>query len=468
MKRRDFVRLGGLGAVLPLGQSVFAAGSDNISSASSNAVVEPERQTPVAGRADVVVCGGGPAGTAAAVAAARLGMKTLLLETHGCLGGIWTAGLLAYILDANNKAGVMREILERIAKAETAASASAAEPRTCCDPETVKIALEQMCEEAGVEVQYHTRVCGAVVDRDKENRLTHAIVESKSGRQALVGKAFIDCTGDGDLGALAGCDVRFGHPETGLCQPMSMICLVTGLMPDEVKDFYGGAGGWAGPKDRLRAEMERGGHSPSYAKPSLFPVRDDLFILMANHEYGVKGTDVRDVTAATLRARRELHHLINGLRSLGGVWKNIRIAATAEQIGVREGRRLAGLHELSADDLREGRRHGDAVCRTTFPIDVHATDPKREKGIEQAAFRAKPYDIPLRSLIARDVRGLMMAGRCISGDFIAHSSYRVTGNAAAMGEAAGIASALAVRAGRLPQEVPWEEIKEKLPSLPES
>ena len=141
------------------------------------------------------------------------------------------------------------------------------------------------------------------------------------------------------------------------------------------------------------------------------------------------------------------------------MWKNIRIVATAEQIGVREGRRLAGLYELNADDLREGRTHADAVCRVTFPIDVHATNPQKEKGIEKSTFRAKPYDIPLRALIARDVRGLLMAGRCISGDFIAHSSYRVTGNAAAMGQAAGAAAALAVRSGRLPEDVPWEDLK---------
>lgn len=461
MKRRDFVRLGGLGAVLPLGRSILAAGDK--APAHPGTVLEPARETPVAAEADVVVCGGGPAGIAAAVAAARLGAKTLLLETHGCLGGIWTAGLLAYMLDTKNKGGMMLEILQRIAKAETAASASPKEPSTCCDPEIVKLVLEEMAAEAGVQVQYHTRVCAAVVDRTRANRLTHAIAESKSGRQAFAGKVFVDCTGDGDLGALAGCQHRFGHPETGLCQPMSMICLVTGLVPEEIKDYYRGEkDDWAGPKDRLRLQMEQGGHSPSYAKPSLFPVRDDLFILMANHEYGVKGTDVRDVTAATLRARRELHQLINGLRSLGGVWKNIRITATAEQIGVREGRRLAGLYEVSEDDLREGRRHTDAVCRTTFGIDVHATNPQKEKGIEKAGFRAKPYDIPLRALIAKDVQGLMMAGRCISGDFIAHSSYRVTGNAVAMGEAAGATAAVAAGSNRLPPEVPWEELKDRL------
>jgi len=464
MKRRDFVKFGGLSALLPAAQSAMAA--EGNAAADPTTILEPARQTPIVGQADVVVCGGGPAGVAAAVAAARQGAKTLLLEAHGCLGGIWTAGLLAFILDAQNKGGLMREILQRIARAESAACDAPRSPSTSCDPEAVKIALEDLCAEAGVRVQYHSRICAAAVDRSRQNRVTHAIAESKSGREAFAGKMFVDCTGDGDLGALAGCAYRFGHPETGLCQPMSLICLLTGLVPAEVKDFWrSNPRDWAGPKDRLRAQMEKGGHSPSYARPSLFPIRDDLFMLMANHEYGVKGTDVRDVTAATLRARRELHNLINGLRSLGGVWKNIRIVATAEQIGVREGRRLAGLYEVTADDLREGRRHTDAVCRTTFPIDVHATNPKKEKGIEKPSFRAQPYDIPLRALIARDVRGLLMAGRSISGDFIAHSSYRVTGNAVAMGEAAGVAAALAAASSRLPQEVPWEELKGKVPSI---
>jgi hypothetical protein len=297
--------------------------------------------------------------------------------------------------------------------------------------------------------------------KDSQGRLTHVITESKSGREAFVGKVFVDCTGDGDLGALAGCGCDFGHPETGRAQPMSLLALVTGIRADEVAAFFrdDDRSDWAKPKDALRAEMERGGHSPSYAKPTFFRIRDDLFALMANHEYDGRGTSAKDVTQATLRARAELHALINGLRSLGGVWKNVRIVATGSQIGVREGRRLHGLYTVSTEDLRVGREHKDAVCQVTFPVDVHATDSRKEKGIEKAGFRAKPYDIPVRALIARDVTGLMMAGRCISGDFFAHSSYRVTGNAVAMGEAAGKVAAVAAATKRLPQEVNMDEWK---------
>ncbi len=452
MKRRDFLRWGGLGAVVSLAPREESARSVD------RVVCEPARDVPIAGDGDVVVCGAGPAGVAAAVAAARKGARTRLLEVNGCLGGIWTAGLLSWILDYKNKSGLMAEIWDRIEKRGSRAFTKSGNATNAYDPEVMKIVLEEMCAEANVEIQLHTRVCAAVRNADK--RLTHVITESKSGREAFAGKIFVDCTGDGDLAAQAGCGFDMGHPETGDTQPFSLMAIISGVTPEGIDGFFrdDDSKDWAGPKDRLKAEMEKGGHSPSYAKPTIFRLRDDLFALMANHEYGVKGTHAHDVTAATLRARKELHALIDGLRSLGGAWKNVHIVATAEQIGVREGRRIHGLYTVNTDDLREGRTQKDAVCRTTFGIDVHSTDPKKEKGIEKTGLRAKPYDIPLRSLIAKDVKGLMMAGRCISGDFIAHSSYRVTGNAVAMGEAAGKTAAVAAKSGRLPSVVDISEI----------
>jgi hypothetical protein len=202
--------------------------------------------------------------------------------------------------------------------------------------------------------------------------------------------------------------------------------------------------------------------SPSYASPTLFCIAPDLYCMMANHQYGVAGTDAADLTKATLEGRAEVHKLIGALRGLGEPWKQARIVATAEHIGVREGRRVRGLYTITAKDLAEGARHDDAVCRCAFPVDVHSTDPRKHKGIPSQGVRAKPYDIPYRALIAKDVKGLLMAGRCISGDFLAHSSYRVTGDAAAMGQAAGTAAALAAKSTRLPQDVPWAEIRKAM------
>jgi hypothetical protein len=188
---------------------------------------------------------------------------------------------------------------------------------------------------------------------------------------------------------------------------------------------------------------------------------------MMNHEYGIKPYDAAQVTEATVRARGELNRIVNGLRKLGGPWEGIQLAATAEQIGVRDGRRIRGRYVVGKNDLITGARQDDAVVRATFPVDIHAISAEHNKtaAYTSAGIKAKPYDIPLRSLLAADVDGLMMAGRCISGDYIAHASYRVTGNAVGMGEAAGVVAALAAQSRRQPHEVAWTEGLERLQKI---
>ncbi|MFA9476676.1 FAD-dependent oxidoreductase [Phycisphaerales bacterium AB-hyl4] len=413
---------------------------------------EPARDVPVVEHTDVMVAGGGPAGVAAAIAAARTGARVRLLETHGSLGGVWTSSLLCWILDKDNKPGVMQEILAGLDAADARNQSNA------YDPEVMKHLLERMCLEAGVDVRLHTRVCAAA--RDSENRLAVVLTESKSGREAWAAKVFVDATGDGDLAAEAGCGFDLGRDAAGEAQPMSLMCLVAGLRYDELNArrlCRGGNVSKSEAKRALAAEMARHGLSPSYADPTLFPVRDDLFGVMVNHEYGVSALDAQQITEATLRARAELHHIISTLRHTGDIWRDARIIATAEQIGVREARRIHGRYTVSTEDLVQGQRHDDAVCRVTFGIDVHATNPARAgtKAVEHLPFKSQPYDIPYRALLARDVDGLLLAGRCISGDFIAHSSYRVTGNAVAMGEAAGVAAAVSVQQNQLPHQLDW-------------
>lgn len=422
-------------------------------------------EVPVVASADVVVCGGGPAGVAAALAAARSGAKTLLIEVHGCLGGIWTTGALSLVIDHANKPGIMSELRDRL-QSRRAARVLSGSRSLVYDPESMKRTLEELLVEAGVRIRLHTRVVAAA--KDPHNRLELALTESKSGPEAWQGRVFVDCTGDGDLAALAGCRFDLGRPDNGATQPMSLMALLAGPSLDEIAPFIRGDAeprGHGNPKANLLAEMRRAGVDPSYHGPTIFRVRDGFYAMMANHQYGSSATNADDVSQATLEARREVHSLVDALRALGGAWKNLQLITTAEQIGTREGRRIHGHYRVVAEDLARGATFPDAVCKVRFGIDVHSTDQGRTKEIEAKPFASKPYDIPLRALIARDVDGLLMAGRCISGDFIAHSSYRVTGNAVAMGEAAGVTAAYCAANDIPPHQCPFSAIAAKLPGF---
>lgn len=424
--------------------------------------------TPLAERVGVVVCGGGPAGVAAATAAARtqshLGIEpnVRLIETHGQLGGVWTTGLLSWILDARNKGGLMRQILDRVEKYRVRMGG-----RPCLgggqlyDVEHMKLLLEEMCVEAGVRVRLHTRVVAAI---QRDGKLTHIVTESKSGREAFAGDCFIDCTGDGDLAAQAGCRYDIGILRRNVikspsCQPMTLMAMITGVDTDAVKPFYDRKSYTKlEVKEALRSEFKRAGIEPSYGHPTLFEIYPNLFSLMTNHVYDRDCFDAQDITDATLEARQEIHKLVDALRSLGGPWRNTRVVVTASQLGIRESRRPEGLYRIRLEDIVAGRRHPDAVCECSFGIDVHSTSSKSSRSVEKPPVPdMRPYDIPYRALVARDVDRLMMAGRCISGDFYAHASYRVTGNATAMGEAAGCAAALASAWGRSPHELNYSQ-----------
>jgi len=448
VSRRSF-----LGAAVA-GSSILAGPVAGTSAANPEMFLEAAREIPLRNDADVIVCGAGPAGVSAAIAAARTGARVRLFEVHGCLGGIWTSGLLGYLLDFN-KPGFNAELVRKLRERD--AVRGEGNNGLCYEPEEMKLLLEQLCQQAGVKIQLHTRVAAAY----REGRqLKTIITESKSGRQAWQAPVFIDTTGDGDLGALAGCEFEIGESQSCPCQPMSMDMLLVVKDAAQLEPYTHGSGSGqkraVEAKTKMLEQLRQAGHEPSYGMPTLFPVRDNLMLAMMNHEYGVLPFDAAAVTEATLRARAELHQIVRRLRSLGGPWEGIQIAATPEQIGIRDGRRIRGRYVVNQQDLIQGARHDDAVVRATFSVDIHAVTPDASV-YSNRGVKTRPYDIPLRALMARDVDGLMLAGRCISGDFIAHASYRVTGNAVAMGEAAGAVAALAAKSGRQPHDVPWSE-----------
>jgi len=429
---------------------------------------EPPRDLKLIEDADVIVCGAGPAGVSAAIAAARSGARVRLFDVHGCLGGVWTAGLLTWIFDFD-KPGLTKEIR---AKLDERGARRGTSPKVFVyEPDEMKLLLEDMCTDAGVKFRLQTRVVAAYRDGRK---LTTIVTESRSGREAWRAPVFIDATGDGVLGALAGCDWELGQmgkeeSKQCLCQPLTMNAIAAVKDVTKMKDyisFYEGDLNWhVKATENLKADIQKAGIDPSYGMPTIFHIRDNIVLLMLNHEYGIRPDDADAMTAATVRARREIFNISHSLRKLGGVWDGLQVVATAEQIGVRDGKRILGRYVVKKEDLMNAARHEDAVARVTFGVDIHAkTKSDNDKlTIERGGVtKFTPYDIPLRALIAKDVDGLMMAGRCISGDFVSHASYRVTGNAVAMGEAAGAAGAVAATSKRLPHEVEWKEVAEVL------
>jgi hypothetical protein len=424
-----------------------------------NYIIDSEKRIPVNGSYDLIVCGGGPAGVSAAISAGRMGLKTLLLESEGCLGGIWTTGLLSLMQDAGFKKGLMQEIKDKLISVSgyslqptgKSDAYDGSEDYTY-DAECMKYILEQACLESGVQIRLYTRVVDAVV---RQNQLTAIITEGHSGREAFCGQYFIDCTGNGDLAAFSGCSCQTGHPQTGKIQPATLLAFISGF-----PQWFATTGSNES-KHVFKSLLSDAGFTPSYRKASLFRLPNPgICCIMINHEFDVPCDSSEKMTNATIHARKELHDAITALRGVKD-WENIRLVATAAHIGLREGRRIEGLYQVTREDLMAGARFDDGICQVGYPVDIHQLD-STEDATHRGGIITKPYQIPFRSLVARAVTNLALAGRCISGDFYAHASYRVTGNAVPMGEAAGVATALAYRLKQSYHELDGRLVREAM------
>lgn len=413
----------------------------------SSIIHEPARDVPIVRKTDVLVCGGGPAGVAAAFTAARCGAKVTILERHPFLGGVWTAGALTILIDSENKGGFALELRQRLAERKDAECYSHWPRWPVYALEGMKFLLDDMVRETGVDVQLYTNVVG--VHRDGAT-LKGVYTESKSGREFVEAKIVIDTTGDGDVAAQAGCPFEKGRPKDGKMQPMTL---------------YGRVGGYTGGAvhiDNLPDICRAAGVNPSYERITIFPQpgQKGVCMLMATHLWG-DGTNVRDLTRAEFDARKEIRDIFAVLkRDAGPAWRDAFLIDTGPFVGVRETRRILGKYYLSHEDLQAGRRFDDGICHVTFAPDIHHCDPDEGRGLFHEPY--KPYDIPYRCLLARDIDNLMLAGRCISGDHIALASYRVTGDAVAMGEAAGVAAAMAMKQNVNPNQIDTRELVQKL------
>lgn len=416
MKRRNLIKLGLISSV---GGAFLRVNATN--PADINSKISKEY--------DLIIAGGGPAGVGAAIMASHLNMKTLLIEKTGCLGGIWTSGLLSYVMDRSNKSGVNKLIVKELNDLDGQIN-----PQSWSyvyNPEDMKYGLERIFDRFKVDFLYHSKVVG--VDGDGK-QISSVKIASHSGIETFKAKVYIDATGNGELGAYAGAEFEVGHPVTGKTQPMTLMALLTGINEKKTEQYINNPG--VKGKYKFAKLLEKNNIHPSYSLPTLWKINRDLYALMANHEYGVYGTESKDVTKATLHARKEIYEMIKDMRVIDG-FNNVQLITTAEHIGIRGARRILGKYVMKKKDLINGSVFPDAVCNVNFGIDVHSLDPQKGKSIDKVnETKTKPYEIPARALVSKDISNLLMAGRCISGDFYAHSSYRVTGNSVALGEGA--------------------------------
>ncbi len=397
-------------------------------------VREPARDIPVIDEVEVLVCGGGPAGTAAAIAAGRAGARTMLLERYGCLGGLATGGLVivlpTFTRDGHQViGGIGQETLEALIEAGEAEYRSE-RGSSRFDPEGLKRLSDEMSVEAGVLLRFHSWVVGVF---GEEGRPAGVIVESKAGREAVRAKTIIDCTGDGDLAARAGASFMTDDKMIGLPYRIGNVDLER----------------WSEARnDGTAAEVHKAAHEiagyESHFGLSPFPLNPGV-AWGNNHMARGNFLDPDELTRMEIRGRRSAKLVLDYMRENMPGFEEAWLIDTAWQIGVRCTRRIVGLQEMLYEEFKAGAQFDDSVAL--------GNDFRKPSIV---------YEIPLGSLIPDGIGGMLIAGRCVSSDAEAMEALREIHCCWTMGEAAGVAAALAVERDCEPSEVPISDLRGRL------
>lgn len=420
---------------------------------------EPSRQLPIAGEYDVIVAGSGPAGVIAAITAARLGVRVLLVESNNTVGGISTSGLMSHFTGTVDSRAYY-EVLSRMADANEGDAHG--KITKYIDPEKLKNIYLDMLRDAGVDMIFCTFVCGAVMDG---NRIRSIITESKSGRHVYSASVFVDGTGDGDVAYHSGAAFDKGRESDGKMQPCTLMFKVGGVDYSRAVFIPSFETTYQTPRGELQALAREhipypAGHILTY--PSPLP---GIVTCNMTNCTDIDGTLAEDLTKAELVCRSQMPRILEYLREFVPGYENAYIISAGSMMGIRETRRFRGTYTLCEDDILTARVFDDAVVRgALFNFDVHNISGA---GLDKTGVQAKftqrnGYTIPYRCLIPEKTDGLLLSGRCISGTHIAHSNYRVMPICMGIGEAAGAAAALAVKNGLLPRDVAAADVQREL------
>lgn len=416
-----------------------------------------QRQIPLQDQWDVIVAGGGPAGCAAAVSSAREGARTLLIEASGALGGMGTSGLVPAWTPFSDREkivyrGIAQTVFEALKKEMPHVDQKALD-WVPIHPEKLKLIYDRMVTEAGAHILFNTSLCA--VDTDGEGGIASVIVSNKAGLTAYRAAVYVDCTGDADLAAWAGAEFQKGDEEDGSLQAATH-CFTMGNV-DEYAYRFGENLHGGNPASPVHAMVDSG----------KFPLLDRHMCntmiaprtvgFNAGHIQGVDSTDPEQVSRALIQGRIMAEEIRRALAEYyPSAFANAFVAETAPSLGIRESRRIVGDYVLKLEDYLERKSFGDEICRNSYYLDVHGARKKKLSTGEDEAYYTtsmrygpgESHGVPYRCLTPRGIRNLLVAGRSISCDRMVMGSVRVMPVCLAMGEAAGLAAAMAVRQER--------------------
>jgi ribulose 1,5-bisphosphate synthetase/thiazole synthase len=419
-----------------------------------------KRSIPLLEEYDVAVVGSGPSGVCAAVAAARSGVKTCILERYGILGGNMTSGHVGPFMGKTSEGTYAAEI-NRIAGSPLPIGQRAH------DFERLKSFLPSWVAASGVKIFLQTQMIDVVMD---SNRIKNLVAASPEGIFALSAKIVVDATGDGLTAFLAGAPYEKGREGDKLVQPVSVMFTLSGIDEESVAvdyaqdysdRFKGKAGGEF--RDICKIASAAGLLPASASFVRLYKTRrGGERVINATHKNCIDGTKTDDIAAAELELRDQIIHIVDFLRGNIQGFTSSYVSGSASTLGVRESRRIIGDYILTEDDLCQGRKFDDVVVHDAqFILDIHGI----KSGGQDRDTQVNPYDIPYRCLLPQKTDNLITVGRCISGTHVAHSSYRVMNIVMPIGQAGGTAAALSVHHGCKPRNLDVKLLQKKLQEM---